>query len=94
MYKIKGHHFCECFVNGNWILVDATNRRILEQYDPFDLNLGKYYAYAKSTDIFETGIHSIRENNDKIIELFREFDQSKFHDANVMEPRDKCMEEK
>lgn len=87
LYSISGHHFCECFINGKWILVDAANRNKLEEYNPFDLNLGDYYTYAKSTDIFETGIHSIRENNEKIIELFKEFDQKKFHDANIMQQR-------
>ncbi len=80
--SIIGHHFCECNINGKWILVDPLNGRILERYNPIDLNIGQYYAFAKSTDIFETGIHNIYENNKKIKEIFSGFDINQFHPAN------------
>lgn len=38
--------------------------------------------FSKSTDIFETGIKGIKENNHKIEELFLDFDIKKFHPAN------------
>lgn len=28
----KGHAFCECYINGKWVLVDPTNRKIEESY--------------------------------------------------------------
>lgn len=31
--KCKGHSFCECFVDGEWILVDPTNKKIIGKYD-------------------------------------------------------------
>ena len=81
----EGHHFCECFINGKWILVDPINERILLDYDKNDFNIGKYYVFSKSTDIFETGIRCIKENNHKIEELFSDFDMKKFHPANAIE---------
>lgn len=78
----EGHHFCECYIKGKWILVDPINEKILIDYDKNDFNIGKYYVFSKSTDIFETGIKGIKENNHKIEELFLDFDIKKFHPAN------------
>ncbi len=82
---VRGHHFCECFVDNKWILVDPLGEGILRDYDNSDLNLGQYYVFAKSTDIFETGITNIEENNKIIKNLFSAFDLEKFHPANSME---------
>lgn len=32
--KCEGHSFCECFVEGHWILVDPTNKKIVGTYSP------------------------------------------------------------
>ena len=85
--NIVGHHFCECYINGKWILVDPINSKILEQYDTMDFNIGHYYVFSKSTDVFETGIHNIDENNKKIIELFSKFNLNQFHSANDKEQK-------
>lgn len=79
----KGHHFCECCINNKWILIDPLGNKILENYDNTDFNLGQYYVFSKSTDVFETGIKNIRENNNLIKELFLEFDTRNFHHANA-----------
>ena len=51
--EVRGHHCCECFVNNRWILVDPSKESILQNYDNNDFNLGQYYVFSKSTDIFE-----------------------------------------
>lgn len=79
----KGHHFCECFIDNKWILVDPLGNKILKNYNNLDFNLGEYYVFSKSTDIFETGIKSVKENNNYIRKLFLEFDIKNFHHANV-----------
>lgn len=79
----KGHHFCECCINNKWILIDPLGNKILEDYDNTDFNLGQYFVFSKSTDIFETGIKCVKENNDVIRDLFLEFDTKNFHCANV-----------
>lgn len=78
----KGHHFCECCINNKWILIDPLGNKIFEDYDNKDFNLGQYYVFSKSTDVFETGIKNIKENNNLIKELFFEFDTRNFHHAN------------
>lgn len=78
----KGHHFCECCINNKWILIDPLGNKILEDYDNTDFNLGQYYVFSKSTDVFETGIKNIKENNNLIKKLFFEFDTRNFHHAN------------
>lgn len=80
--EVRGHHFCECFVNNGWILVDPSRESILQDYDNNDLNLGQYYVFSKSTDIFETGITNVADNNQIIKSLFSGFDLERFHPAN------------
>ena len=29
----KGHHFCECFIDNKWILVDPLGNKILKNYN-------------------------------------------------------------
>ncbi len=79
----KGHHFCECCINNKWILVDPLGNMILEKYDNMDFNLGQYFVFSKSTDIFETGIKNLEDNNNLMKELFLEFDTRNFHRANA-----------
>ena len=79
----KGHHFCECCMNNKWILIDPLGDKILQDYNNKDFNLGQYFVFSKSTDIFETGIKCVKENNNVIRDLFLEFDTKNFHRANV-----------
>ncbi|MCI8760758.1 MAG: transglutaminase domain-containing protein [Clostridia bacterium] len=79
----KGHHFCECYINNKWILVDPLGNKILKNYNNQDFNLGEYYIFSKSTDIFETGIRSIKENNNVIRDLSLGLDSKSFHRANA-----------
>lgn len=47
----------EFLKNGEQTLpIDPLRNRMLENYDNTDFNLGQYYVFSKSTDIFETGI--------------------------------------
>lgn len=57
--------------------------KILKIYNNQDFNLGEYYVFSKSTDIFETGIKCVKENNNVIRDLFLEFDMKNFHRANA-----------
>ncbi len=79
----KGHHFCESFIDNQWILVDPLGNKIFKAYNNQDFNLGEYYVFSKSTDIFETGIKSVKENNSVIKDLFLGYDIKNFHCANV-----------
>lgn len=83
--EVRGHHFCECFVNNRWILVDPSRGSVLQNYDNNDFNLGQYYIFSKSTDIFETGISNVTDNNQMIKRLFSGFDLERFHPANSIE---------
>lgn len=54
----SGHHFCECYINNKWILVDPANNSIITKYDKNNLKLTmsdktEYYVYAKCRDVFE-----------------------------------------
>ena len=79
----KGHHFCECCMNNKWILIDPLGDKILQDYNNKDFNLGQYFVFSKSTDIFETGIKCVKENNDVMRDLFLKFNTKNFHRANV-----------
>lgn len=68
----------------NWYTVSVPLNDT-QDYDNRDFNLGQYYVFAKSTDIFETGITNIKDNNQIIKNLFADFDLRKFHQANSVD---------
>ncbi len=65
------HHACECYIGGNWTYVDPIQEIVSENYDKNCFNIDdRYVIFSKSTDIFETGIRSLRENNIQMKKLF------------------------
>ena len=45
-----GHSFCECYYNGNWVLVDPTNGKVEKEYNPqkivLSYNVGNHNVYV------------------------------------------------
>ncbi len=53
-----GHTFCECYYNGNWVLVDPTFHEVMYKYDLPKIRLQYkvgddylYYAYKREIDL-------------------------------------------
>ncbi len=67
---VRGHHVCECFIGNKWVCVDVSANKINGVYDKNNFNIGNRICFAKSLDIFETGIYSLKENNDIMKKLF------------------------
>ena len=69
---VRGHNACECYINNRWVYVDPINRKINFEYDKNNLKINdKYMVFAKSTDIFETGVNSLEKNNTTMQNLFK-----------------------
>lgn len=58
--KYCGHSFCECFVDGKWILVDPTNKRIVGEYLPENIKTeyliggeNEFISYFRGLDLVE-----------------------------------------
>lgn len=58
--KNCGHSFCECFVDGQWILVDPTNKRIVGEYLPENIQTdyligeeNEFVPYFRGLDLVE-----------------------------------------
>ena len=69
-----GHTFCECYFDGNWVLVDPTCKYITRTYNPEKLELpykiaGKsvYIPYFRGLDLGEK--QNIETHNKKMDEL-------------------------
>lgn len=67
---IRGHHACECYINNKWVYVDVAGGKIYGIYDKNNLKIDNRICFAKSLDVFETGIHTLKENNETMINLF------------------------
>ena len=70
----KGHTFCECFYENEWILVDPTFRKVEKNYNPKMLELSYivgdsnvYVPYLRTTD-FDTE-QNVLKFNKKMEEL-------------------------
>ena len=70
----RGHAFCECYVNGNWILVDPTYKKVEKAYDPTEISLSysvggssKFVPYRRSIDLGEKKtVQSYNREMDKL----------------------------
>lgn len=58
--KNCGHSFCECFVDGQWILVDPTNKKIVGGYLPENIQTNyliggenEFVSYFRGLDLVE-----------------------------------------
>lgn len=67
---VRGHHMCECYINNKWVCVDVAGNNINGIYEKESLIVGNRKCFAKSLDVYETGIHSLEENNRIMKELF------------------------
>ncbi|MFA6860101.1 MAG: transglutaminase domain-containing protein [Clostridia bacterium] len=67
---VRGHHICECYINNKWVCVDVVENNINGIYEKESLIVGNRKCFAKSLDVFETGIHSLEENNRIMKKLF------------------------
>lgn len=66
--KYKGHSFCECFIDGEWMLVDPTNKRIVGEYNPEKIELNyliggenEFIPYFRGLDLGQKC--GLREHN-------------------------------
>ncbi len=67
-----GHTFCECFVDNKWVLVDPTNRKVVDNYNVNKLELDYsihdskvYYPYLRSVTMQKEGTKKHNEQMEK-----------------------------
>lgn len=72
----RGHSFCECFYNGEWILVDPTAGKVVGKYDVKKITTpyliggdNEFLPYYRGLDLGER--QSIRQHNDKMKNIFK-----------------------
>lgn len=70
----SGHSFCECYINGKWVLVDPTFSQITQEYNIEKLNLDYkvgncniFYPYIRDLDL--KAKQTIKEHNDNMDKL-------------------------
>ena len=76
---VYGHVFVEPYIKGQWYLVDSMAGFLYRDYDAdnFCLPCG-YYVFAKSIDVWDTGVRNTEENNLNMMRLFTGFDISRY----------------
>ena len=73
--SIRGHILVEVFVDGKWYLVDSTAGKLFLDYDKDNMSLcDGYYTFAKSIEVWDSGVLDERENSQAMRTLFRDFD--------------------
>ncbi len=72
----RGHSFCECFFDGEWILVDPTAGRVIGKYDVEKITTpyliggdNEFLPYYRGLDLGER--QNIRQHNDKMKNIFK-----------------------
>lgn len=78
--SFTGHVFIELFVSGRWILLDSTNGRFLDGYDPSEpvvpmpvyTEKSGFYVLYKGVDPAGYGITDIRKLNDSMLAFARD----------------------
>ena len=70
----SGHYFCECFYEGNWVLVDPANENLMENYSlniiklPYTLNSSnKFVPYLRCVDLEKK--QNIKQHNEEMDKL-------------------------
>jgi len=78
---IYGHIFVEVFIDDIWYLIDSTSGRMYLDYDAnnFSLNNG-YYVFAKSVEVYDTGIEDDEGNSMNMRDLFIHFNEDAYED--------------
>jgi len=81
--SVRGHIFLEIFINNEWLLFDSTSGHIYLNYNYNNLSLPKnYFAYSKSLNGHEVGSIDFNGLKKVMIDLFRDFDLSKYQNPN------------
>lgn len=71
VFPIEGHIFVEVYIKGKWYLVDPSRGILLLDYDKDNMTIRKEFCvFAKSLEVWDTGIHNLEENNSTMIRLF------------------------
>lgn len=78
---ITGHILIEVYIDGKWRLVDSTAGRYYPDYDynNFSLNDG-YYVFAKSIEVWDSGVKNEQENSSMMSDLFKNFNVDAYKD--------------
>jgi putative cell wall-binding protein len=77
---IRGHILVEVLLSDNkWYLVDSTAGKLYLNYSNDDMSLpDNYYVFAKSIEVWDTGILNERENAANMMKVFKGFDVNKY----------------
>lgn len=74
---LTGHYFCECFIDGKWVLVDPTCKKIENNYSPSKIKLhyrvgesNKFIPYQRCVDLGEK--KTIKQHNEEMIQMCRQ----------------------
>lgn len=77
---IDGHILVEVLLSDNkWYLVDSTRGKLYLDYDKDNFSLPDgYYVFAKSIEVYDTGVLNEAQNFDNMMKLFANFDETKY----------------
>lgn len=76
---IRGHILVEVFIGGQWYLVDSTAGKLFLSYDKTNFSLPDgYYVFAKSLEVYDSGVKSESENASVMQRLFGSFDLKQY----------------
>lgn len=76
---ITGHILVEVFIDGKWYLVDSTSGKLFINYDRNNLSLcDGYYVFAKSIEVWDSGVKNESENHGAMTLVFKNFDIKKY----------------
>lgn len=76
---IRGHILVEVFIKDQWYLVDSTAGKLFLDYDKDNLSLcDGYYTFAKSIEVWDSGVLNEQENRVAMFSAFHGFDPSRY----------------
>lgn len=76
---VYGHIFVEAYIDSQWCLVDSMRGFLYRDYDADSFCLPhSYYIFAKSIEVWDTGVRNLEENNRVMTRLFTGFDTSRY----------------
>lgn len=74
---IRGHILIEVYIDGEWYLIDSTAGKLYLKYDKNNFSLDDgYYVFAKSLEIFDMGTKDERDNYQRMMDTFKDFDMN------------------
>lgn len=85
---VCGHILVEVHIKGQWCLVDSAYGVLYCDYDVGNFCLpGGYYVFAKSTEVWDTGVKNSEENKRVMTRLFADFDVSQYQKPTYKKTR-------